>query len=61
MPEKGGKRTLRGQVPNPLFGRGVIREVFHPPLFSTPPWRPLNKGCLYTSVILLKFEGSLVT
>ena len=21
-----------------LFGRGVIREVFHPPLFSTPPW-----------------------
>ena len=22
--------------------RGVIREVFHPPLFSTPPWRPLN-------------------
>ena len=27
--------------PKPLFGRGVIREVFHPPLFSTPPWRPL--------------------
>ena len=23
-----------------LFGRGVIREVFHSPLFSTPPWRP---------------------
>ena len=28
--------------PKPLFGRGVIREVFHPPPFSTPPWRPLN-------------------
>ena len=28
--------------PKPLFGRGVIREVFHPPLFSTPPWRPLT-------------------
>ena len=23
-------------VPKPLFGRGVIREVFLPPLFSTP-------------------------
>ena len=30
-PEGGGKRTVRG--PKPLFGRGVIREVFHP-LFS---------------------------
>ena len=29
-----------GGVPKPLFGRGVIREVFLPPLFSTPPWRP---------------------
>ena len=27
--------------PNPFFWRGVIREVFHPPLFSTPLWRPL--------------------
>ena len=34
-PEEGGKRTVRGG-PKPLFGRGVIREVFHPPLFSTP-------------------------
>ena len=41
-PEGGGKRTVRGGGPKPLFGRGVIREVFHPPLFSTPPWRPLN-------------------
>ena len=28
--------------PKPLFGGGVIREVFLPPLFSTPPWRPLR-------------------
>ena len=28
--------------PQPFFGRGVIREVFHPPPFSTTPWRPLN-------------------
>ena len=28
--------------PKPFFGRGVIREVFHPPLFYTPPWRPLR-------------------
>ena len=28
--------------PKPLFGRGVIREVFHPLPFSTPPWRPLK-------------------
>ena len=41
-PEGGGKRTVRGGGPKPLFGRGVIREVFHPPLFSTPPWRPLK-------------------
>ena len=27
----------RGWGPKPLFGRGVIREVFHPPPFSTPP------------------------
>ena len=25
------------------FGRGVIREVFQPPLFSTPPWQRLPK------------------
>ena len=41
-PEGGGKRTVWGGV-KPLFGRGVIREVFLPPLFSTPPWRPLKK------------------
>ena len=35
--EGGGKRTIRGGGgPKPLFGKGVIREVFHPPLFSTP-------------------------
>ena len=28
--------------PQPLFGRGVIREVFHPPFFSTPPRRPVK-------------------
>ena len=29
--------------PKPPFGRGVIREVFPPPLFfPTPPWRPLT-------------------
>ena len=43
-PKGGGKRTVRGGGPKPVFGRGVIREVFHPPLFSTPPWRPLNMG-----------------
>ena len=31
--------------PKPLFGRGVIREVFLPPPFSTPPWRRLDCGC----------------
>ena len=33
VPHEGGSKIL--------FWRGVIREVFHPPLFSTPPWRPL--------------------
>ena len=42
-PERGGKRTVRGGGPKPLFGRGVIREVFHPALFSTRPWRPPNQ------------------
>ena len=43
-PEGGGKRTIRGGVQNPLFGRGVIREVFHHLLlFPPPPWRPLIK------------------
>ena len=35
VPYEGGPKPLF------FFGRGVIREVFHPPLFSTPPWRPL--------------------
>ena len=31
-PERGGKRTIRGGGDQkPLSGRGVIREVFHPP------------------------------
>ena len=36
-------RTRGGGGPKPFLGRRVIREVFHPPLFSTPPspWRPL--------------------
>ena len=29
VPYEGGSK--------PLFGRAVIREVFHPPLFSNPP------------------------
>ena len=38
----GGWKTYRTRGgPKPLFGRGVICEVFHPPLFSTPPWHPL--------------------
>ena len=44
-PEGGGKTYRTRGGPKPLFGRGVIREVFHPPLFSTPPWRPLT-NCL---------------
>ena len=36
----GGWKTYRTRGgPKPLFGRGVIREVFHPPLFSTPLFR----------------------
>ena len=32
---EGGWKTYRTRGgPKPLFGRGVIREVFHPPLFS---------------------------
>ena len=33
----GGWKTYRTRGGrNPLFGRGAIHEVFHPPLFSTP-------------------------
>ena len=50
-PEGGGKRTVRGGVSKPLFGRRVIREVFHTPLFSTPPWRPLTKARRFVSQV----------
>ena len=44
----GGWKTYRTRGgPKPLFGRGVIREVFLPPLFSTPPWRPLRVGVIF--------------
>ena len=44
LTREGGWKTYRTRGgPKPLFGWGVIREVFHPPLFSTPPWRPLKK------------------
>ena len=37
----------RGGGPKHLFGRAVVREVFHPPLFSTPPHGvcPVQKDC----------------
>ena len=41
-PERGWKTYRTRGVQNPFLGGGVIREVFHPPLFSTPPWRPLK-------------------
>ena len=50
-------RTRGG--PKPLFGRGVIHEVFHPPLFSTPPWRPLNMGYHSDSIAILRDMGPL--
>ena len=43
--------------PKPLFGRGVIREVFHPPLFSTPPWRPLENIRHSRNASKLRFLG----
>ena len=52
-PEGGGKRT-GGGGPKPLFGRGVICEVFHPPLFSTPPRRPLNCKSQKSSAMLVR-------
>ena len=45
------------QGPKPLFGRGVIREVFHTPLFSTPPWHPLMDPCLFGFPCVLSFQG----
>ena len=41
-PEGGGKRTVQGGSKT-LFGRGVIREVFHPPLFFHPPMASSDK------------------
>ena len=37
--EGGGVQNVpyRGGVPKPLFGKGVIREVFHPLFFFHPP------------------------
>ena len=40
---RGVENVLYERGPKPLFGRGGIREVFLPPLFSTPPWRPLTQ------------------
>ena len=31
-----GVENVPYEGPKPLFGKGVIREVFHPPLFSPP-------------------------
>ena len=55
--EGGGKRTVRGGGPKPLFGRGVLREAFLPPpfmayperepmsqLFRESPWNYLRSG-----------------
>ena len=35
-----GRRTRRRGRSKTVFGRGVLPEVFLPPLFSTPPWCP---------------------
>ena len=41
---RGGWKTYRTRGgPKPLFGRGVLREVFLPPLFSTPPMASSEK------------------
>ena len=52
VPYEGGSK-------NPLLGGVSIREVFHPPLFYTPPWRPLwgvAKGSSVSWVAKLKGE-----
>ena len=60
----GGWKTYRTRGgPKPPFGRGVIREVFHPPLFSTPPWRPLvgarwfSSSCGHFKHTILEWRG----
>ena len=56
----GGWKTYRTRGgPKPLFGTGVIREVFHPPLFSTPPWRPLNIADVYFRLFLFIFSVAM--
>ena len=42
--------------PKPPFGRGVICEVFLPPLFSTP-WRPLNASGMHAKGRAWSGEG----
>ena len=53
---EGGWKTYRTRGgPKPIFGTGVIREVFHPPLFSTSPWRRLknrNEGTFAKTTLL---------
>ena len=45
--------------PKPLFGRGVIREVFLPPLFSTPPCRPLKEPISITCERFARIASNL--
>ena len=52
VPDKGGSKTP--------FWRGVIREVFLPPLFSTPPWRPLKHGKDFPEEIPETFPPKIV-
>ena len=50
VPHEGGPKTL--------IGRGVIREVFHPPPFSTPPWHP--KITILFEIITFKIQKPLI-
>ena len=44
---RGGWKTCRTRGgPNPVFGKGVIREVFHPPLFFHPAMASSPKNLL---------------
>ena len=41
---RGGWKAYQTQAgPKPLFGRGVLREVFLPPPFPPPPWHSLSE------------------
>ena len=44
----GGWKTCRtrGEGSTTPVWEGVLREIFLPPLFSTPPWRPLKSALL---------------